>query len=416
MRRSCAAGGQSRPPLRLWAAGGAGPGDARTALGGALVRRCLSLFSWTLRLVVAWASLVVAAPALAQPEIELLGTDAAAGVDRYRVTIMPGDSLWAVATRRLPLTALDEGDGAALALVEESFSREFPGRPSTRLLPGDSFVLEVPAGTFVASTVERLGGEVRYTAFNGDVLSEYPRDPYLLYRLVRAARPGRAEVRLTGASADPVRLAERVFGVSPPDFLQVRWMRQAMASSTTRVAVDLERPYLDEFRNVRERALRVEEGEEGRHVYVFSAAQPDVPFVRVEDALGDEVDPAAFPPHFRVEFLKQGIVKRYLVTQPGDVLAVVRQPQNARWSKVYGGAWTRWREGEPSALEPFAPALTASGRLLPGRILVLTHAPEPPRARETAQCLGVPLVLLAAGLVLARVEPGGRWLRCGPGT
>jgi hypothetical protein len=199
---------------------------------------------------------------------------------------------------------------------------------------------------------------------------------------------------------DAVKLAARVFDVDPPDFLQVRWMREAMANSSTRVTVDLDRPYLDQFRNVRDRALRTEEGEEERKVYVFSETQAEVPFIRVEDAVGDTVDPGEFPRVFRVEYLKDGTIRRYVVTQPGDLLAVLKKPDSARWAKVYGDRFDGWVEGEPGELNPFASALNSVGGVQPGRILVLTYYPRLEKAGSGMECFGVPLLLFAFGMLL----------------
>ncbi|MBI4495246.1 MAG: hypothetical protein HY690_20925 [Chloroflexi bacterium] len=346
------------------------------------------------------------------PVIEFIEHDDAAQVDRYRVNIVPGSSLWEVATERLPLKALDEGHQLTFALLEQNFHKTFPGRPITQVFPGESFGLEVPAGTFVAKETEYTPTEDRYTSFNGDRLIHYSRDLYIVYRLMRKEKPNEAEVLLAGAQdlifvpdPDPAELAKQVYQVDQPDFLQVRLLRDLLASGTPtpRVTVDLEHRYLDDFRNYRARALRVEEGENGVKAYVFSEAQADVPFLRVEDGVGDELDPAAFPRLIRVEYYKDGTIRKMLMTQPGDILAVLRQPENAKWARLYD-KWDRWVEADAGALEPFASAVTSVGSLLPGRILMLTYHPKlgGRTSGSGAQCLGLPLVLLAGGLVLRR--------------
>lgn len=345
-------------------------------------------------------------PALAQsaaPEIEFLEHDAAAKVDRYRITIQPGTSLWSVAIERLPLKALDEADRAAFALLEESFHRSFPNRDITSVYPGEDFVLEVAEGTFVSEKIDRTRDEEVYIAFNGDRLIHYLRDPNVLYRLVRAGEPDQAEVRLRAGDGDPVELAKQVYQVDPPDFLQVRWMREALSDEQVRVTVDVNRRYLDEFRNHWARASKGEEGKDGLTTYTFSEAQIDIPFLRVDDAVGEKTNPVEFPRVFRVEYYKDGSIKKYVITQPGDLLAVLQKPQDEQWGTVYED-YDTWKEGEPGDLEPFASARTDMGSLVPGRILVLTFQPKPKRATSGIECFGLPLLIMAGGLVLHRRE------------
>ena len=64
----------------------------------------------------------------ATPELGPLGRDELRGVDRYRVTLKAGATLWDLALDRLPLTRLERDEAAAYWLVLESFGRAFPGR------------------------------------------------------------------------------------------------------------------------------------------------------------------------------------------------------------------------------------------------------------------------------------------------
>src|SRR5690606_26617130 len=144
------------------------------------------------------------------PPIEPLGSDAGSAVDRYRVTLQPGGTLWDIAQEHLPLVALEQGDQAAADIIIRSFSATFPDRPITAVHPGDSFVLEVPSGSFVTRRSETTAQGTRYEAFNGDRLLRPLDQPNIIYRLTRADQPDTAEVLVAGADADPVELAKTV--------------------------------------------------------------------------------------------------------------------------------------------------------------------------------------------------------------
>jgi hypothetical protein len=271
---------------------------------------------------------------------------------------------------------------------------------------GDEFVLEVPAGTFVTaslSTPDR-GRTVEYVSFQGDTLTQFRADPALVFRQVTAKNPNRARVLLrAGTSVPAVEVAKRVFQVDPPDFIEVRTVRGTFSENPPAIDVNLEQPYLDPFRNYRDQAVSVEPDEEGMQVYRFDPDDESNPFLVVEDAIGDEWEPANFPRIARREFYRDGTVKRYILTQPGDLLAALVKPENRRWATLLP-AWSSWTDGEVQQLKPFAPAVNDVGSLLPGRILVLVHQPkgEPGKGVE---CLGVPVGLAAtAGIV-------GEWCR-----
>lgn len=350
------------------------------------------------------------AQAQVNAEVQPLGPDAASGLDRYQITLGPGATLWAIASTLLPLTRFDAGDAEAYRLVVESFQRAFPDRPPESVRPDDRFVLEVPAGTFVTEHVSQEGETLVYRSFQGDQLTYYPRHPILLYRLVRADQPRRAVLSLTGQGGTPVDLARELFHVDQPDFIQVRAVRAALSDRRARVTVDLDHPYLDDFRNYRDRAISVEDSPDGKKIYLFAPDDPATPFVRVEDAVGDQHDPAAFPREWRLAFYRDGTVRRYLVTEPGDTLSALSQPDAASWQRVLPSI-KAWEAATVESIPPFSPAINENGGVIPGRLLVLSFAPKvaavptdtqsSPSSSAAAdlRCLGVPLavVLLLLG-------------------
>ena len=351
-------------------------------------------------------------PALAQAgyEISPLGTDAERKVDRFQVTIGPGGSFWEVGINHLPLVALEEGDLKAVELIELAWRASYPDRAPGELRPGDSFVVEVPSDAFVSRGFSRQGDRLVYESFDGDQLTTFPQDPVIQYRLKRADDPNRAEVLINGGQASAFDEAKRVYDVDPPDFLQVRTVRGALQERTTKLIVDLTRKYLDEFRLYRDRAVRVEDLPEGLKAYTFNREDADIPFVRVDDGVGDETEPGNFPPLFRIAYYRDGTVRRHLVTESGDGLGTLTRPDSAAWRQILP-AWQDWQQGQPETLPPFTPALNAAGVLLPGRILVVAFrprtvqtTPQPTRTSSGsgADCLGVPLGMLLAG---------GVWLR-----
>jgi hypothetical protein len=333
-------------------------------------------------------------------EIEAL-PDSTQGLDQYRVKVRPGSTLWDIATEALPRLVVDEGHGRALEVLEASFKKTFPDRAPNDVRLEDTFTLEVPDGTFVTAslnTIER-GRVIEYVAFNGDKLTEYLADPALVYRFVRAADPQREQVLVRpGTNVPAVEIAKRVYQTNAPDFLQVRHIRGGLGDKPV-VEVDLRRPYLDQFRNFRDRAVSVEPAEDGLQRYVFDPEDEEIPFVAVEDAIGDEWDPGNFPRLARNEFYRDGTVKRYLLSQPGEVLSALARPDNRRWATLLP-SWSVWTEGQPERLNPFAPAVNELGSLIPGRLLVLVHQPKPIDAMgRGVECFGVPLGLAAtAGL------------------
>jgi hypothetical protein len=379
--------------------------------GGAIAR-----WSWCTALL-ALAALLLAGlwePAVALAEaaydISPLGTDPARRVDRYQVTLGPGASLWDLGFNRLPLVAIEQGDQKVVELIEQSFRSEYPDRGPQLVKPGDSFVLEVPAGTFVSKTITRQDDRVMFESFDGDQLTTFPRDPVVQYRLRRASSPDQIEVLIQGGQSNPVDEAKKIYDVPDPDFVQVRTIRGALQERTSKITLDADRKYLDDFRAVRDRAARVEDTPEGLRAYYFNRDDSDIPFVRVDDNVGDQTDPGTFTRLFRIAYFKDGTVRKYLITEAGDSLGVLARPDSEVWRRTLP-AWQEWLPGQAETLQPFAPAIASSGALQPGRILVLAFRPRitqasPRPGGATGQgsginCAGIPLGLVLLGGVLA---------------
>jgi hypothetical protein len=329
-----------------------------------------------------------------------------------------GDALWDWARAALPLTVLDEGDTKAYGLVLDSFQGAFPDRPPDLLQPGETFALAVPAGTFVTQDLAQVGADAVYTSFDGDQLTVYRQPSPLLYRLVAHDQPEQVEVRLSGLPGSAAELARALYEVDPPDFIQVRTVRGALADPSLPVRVEQRGRYLDEFRNDRDRAVQQETNDDGLQVYTFAPDDVGEPFVRVEDGIGDETDPAAFPKRLRVAFYRDGTVREYLVTEPGDSLAQLARPDTTRWHAILPQV-AGWQPAVVEPLAPFAPALNQAGALLPDRLLGLRFAPltdqSKPPTTAGASCAGLPLALVLGGSGLAarrRRRAARSWTRC----
>jgi hypothetical protein len=354
--------------------------------------------------------LLSATPVVAQSATQLvsLGKDDSGQVERYEVTLGRGATLWDLAQSVLPLLALDKGDQQAYQTVLTSFQQTFPSRSPNALQPGDSFVLEVPVGTFVSQQSGREGRNMTYSSYQGDQLTVYPRGSPLLYRLVRHDQPDEAEVHLAGQTGSPVDLARAIYGVDTPDFVQVRVVRAALSDPSQPIVVDQNHPYLDDFRNYRDQATSVNTGSDGMQVYQFAADDQANPFERVEDVIGDATDPGAFPQLVRLAFYRDGSVRKYMITQPGDSLSPLNLPDTARWHQVLPDV-VDWQTGTVEPLPPFSPAVNQDGALLPDRILVLHFVPQP-RESATAStpsasglsCAGVPVAIVVVGALCTR--------------
>ena len=97
------------------------------------------------------------------------------------------------------------------------------------------------------------------------------------------------------------------------------WISSVITSSasenqerTAKIQVDVNRRYLDEFRAVRSRATRVEDTLQGLRAHYFD--DPSIPFVRVDDNVGDQTDPANFTRIFRIAYYRDGTVRKYIIT------------------------------------------------------------------------------------------------------
>jgi hypothetical protein len=376
-------------------------GAARGVLGLGLV--AIALLAWA----------VLGPPLRAEPLTGLAsqGQDPSGQMDRYQVTVSAGGSLWDVATGALPLMTLDQSDSVAYQVVLDGFQHDFPDRTPDLVQPGDSFSFEVPVGTFVTQDLTHEAADSVYRSFAGDELTVYARPSRVLYRLVSHDHRDRAGVRLSGQGGSPTDIARDIYGVDPPDFIQVRTVRAALTNPSERLVISAEPRFLDDFRNYRDRATQVDSGEDGIEVYTFAPADPSNPFVRVEDTIGDQTDPGAFPNRVRVAYYRDGTVRAYLVTGQGDSLSALAKPDTGRWRTILP-AVSDWQPGAVEPLAPFLPALNPVGALLPDRILVLRFSPitdgpsQPASAGLT--CAGLPLALVLGGSGLVA---GGRLRR-----
>jgi hypothetical protein len=393
-------------------------------MGGSGARARWSWYTTLVALSVLFAvSLLDLSVVVAQSSYEIspIGSDAGRRVDRYQITLGPGASLWDLGFNRLPLVAIEQGDQKVVEMIEQSFRNEFPDRGPQLVRPGDSFVLEVPTGTFVSKAVNRQGDKVTFDSFSGDRLTTFPKDPVVQYRLQRAGDPNHVEVMIQGGQADATEEAKKIYDVPNPDFVQVRTVRGALAERTAKIVVDANRKYLDEFRAVRDRATLVEDTPLGLKAYHFSKDDTDVPFVRVDDGVGDLTDPATFTRIFRIAYFRDGTVRKYVITEAGDSTGALAKPESEIWRSTLP-TWQEWLPGQAEALPPFAPAIASSGALQPGRILVLAFRPRvtpaSPRAVGAAgqgsgvSCAGLPLgMVLLGGVLVARTRKRSSWFK-----
>jgi hypothetical protein len=209
-------------------------------MGGSGTMARWSWYTALLALAVVFAdSLLDPAVAMAQAaaayEINPIGTDAGRRVDRYQITLGPGASLWDLGFNRLPLVAIEQGDQKVVELIEQSFRNEFPDRGPQLVKPGDSFVLEVPTGTFVSKSIARQGDRVTFDSFSGDRLTTFPKDPVVQYRLHRNGDPNHVEVMI-----QPTASTWTSFG---PSAIGQRWSkirrsgsRRTTSARTTRMS------------------------------------------------------------------------------------------------------------------------------------------------------------------------------------
>jgi hypothetical protein len=345
--------------------------------------------------------LACARPVHADPLAGLVAQpgDSADQTDHYQLTIGEGDALWDWARAALPLIDLDSGDDAAYQVILDGYQQAYPGRSPDALQPGDRFTFGVQAGSFVTQDVSQEGNNTVYTSYAGDQLTVYGPPSGLLYRLVTHDHPDQADVRVSGASPSAEDLARDIYQVDPPDFIQVRTVRGALDDPSQRVHVDQAGRYLDDFRNYRDQGTAGDLTDAGLQSWTF-ADDASEPFVRVEDAIGDETDPSAFPTQLRVAFYRDGTVRTYVLSQPGDSLEALEQPDTARWHTILPGV-AGWQTGEVETVPPFASAVNEAGVLLPDRLLVLRFSPAVKPASSLIpsglSCAGLPLALVLGG-------------------
>ena len=83
-----------------------------------------------------------------------------------------------------PMIGFEESDQKAFDTVEQAYKKRFPDRGVAGMRPGDTFTLEVPAGTFVTRDINRQPDGYEYISFNGDRLYYYPNEPAVVYARV----------------------------------------------------------------------------------------------------------------------------------------------------------------------------------------------------------------------------------------
>ena len=174
-------------------------------------------------------------------------------------------------------------------------------------------------------------------------------------------------VSLNDESRSPLDLAREIYQVDKPDFLQLREVKAALGEKNPRLTVDPSRRYLDDFRNYRERAIEVDQRGDIT-IYTFAFDDVDNPFVRVEDAVGDEADPGLFPRDFRLAYYRDGTVRTYTVTEPGDILGPLARPDISTWQAILPTV-REWQTGWIEPVGAFSPAVNPNGQLLPGACL-----------------------------------------------
>ena len=312
--------------------------------------------------------------------ISFLGRDGPNGTDHYLVSVGWGASFFEIAVESMPLVPVQD----AVTVLMDGFQTTYPDRPPEGLKPGDVFDLYVASGTLVCSEWRQRGSAREFRSLRCDHLTIYtdPRSP-VSYRLARAENPNLAEVMVNHETKlEPYELARALYGRDDPgfkpDFLQVLHANEVIERKTTLVDVDLARRHLDDFREIRESGEPGGKSEDGLDIYWFRSGQAAQPLFRVDDGIGDGIDPSAFPPLIRVYYYKDGVVRVY--QRAGDTMFLRdRQPRNDRWQRVFseyrGGqpAPERWEVGQPEQ-DQFARQLNELG------ITVLRYRPKPARS------------------------------------
>lgn len=350
-------------------------------------------------------------------EFTPLGVDSN-GWLQYRIRIQVGGSPFLVAVEKLtPLFRVD--DKGPSQYVADAYFAANPTRTPFSIQPDDEFTLSVPPDTFVVrwqqERIEDRGGPVRMREFvseRGDRLRMYLTDQFpILYELEPIDANGTATLQLHPDLAyllgsgrlDAIGLARLVYRVLDPDIRQVQIIRQLAAEvkpgQSVRMEIDRNTTYLDPVREAMSHApaiLRVPYPGRNHLMRATFTRDSGVPYLAVEDALGDHADVAELPAGqvFRIEYNWDGTVRVSYVTGDDDWWGR-RDPfqlrENERWAALYadhiGGENSPivWGPGEPSDLESFPTARDPNRRhaegersydyLVPGRAILLTFRP-----------------------------------------
>jgi hypothetical protein len=339
---------------------------------------------------------------------------------QYKVTINAGGAPSLVAASKLtPLFRVDGQD--AVSYVSAAYFQSNPGRTPNSIQPGDSFLLTLPADTFVVRWQQNLeehlahhGYLTEYVSERGDRLRYYLTDPFpLRFELLAVDAPERAVIQfhpdlsfmLQTGKTDPTRLAKLVYRVEEPDIFQVERMRKLATTLKDGVPASMEvdrtRQFLDPVREAMTRAERLEPVAEPERAHLTRAivpAEADLPFLAVEDSLGTRTSLADVEAGrvFRIEYGRDGTVRVSYQTGPEDAMGK-RDPyllrENERWEALYRRLSAqrerdlpiKWGPAEPADLDPFPTARDPLARsqdpkrqydyLAPGRVIVLTFRP-----------------------------------------
>ncbi|MGI5835759.1 MAG: hypothetical protein ACOX87_04610 [Chloroflexota bacterium] len=381
---------------------------AVTMVGSGLICRLMKLAGALLALLTILGMVVTPSPAVAAPpqddgwirnssyRIDFLGRDGPNSTDHYRVTLDWGATFFAIAVEAMPLLPAEQ----AVNILIDGYRSTFPERSTEEVHPGDAFHFYVAPGTLVCSEWRPIGGgAAEYRSLLGDHLILYT-DPFhpLKYRLKRGGDTNSEEVMVNHeAEPEPEELAKTIFGLNDPsfkpDYLQIQRARDILANRIAVATIDTSREHIDDFLEIRDSGERGDKTEQGLQIYWFKPESTAQPVFRVDDGIGDEIDPNTFPSPSRVYYYKDGVIRTYQRVQDIAFLSG-RQPQNEAWSKVYeewGGLNphpTRWEIGQPEQ-DAQAEELRRLG------IAVLRFQPvNPPKGNFLTQFLDLLLSLM----------------------
>lgn len=288
--------------------------------------------------------------------ISFLGRDASQGPDRYRLTFGFGATFFGTAVNSMPLLSAEQ----SVSILTDGYKAAFPGRPLQDVQPDDSFDFLVPLGTIVSVQWKKASDRIEYRSLRGDDLVLYTNPRSLItHRLIRTEDPVHAEVAINKeTAAKSVDLARAVYGQDDPNFkpdvLQVARARKALQENQSSITVNVTRGYLDDFSEIRDKAEPGGLAQNGLQIFWFRSGQLAQPLFRVDDGIGQAVDPSGLPSLMRVYYYKDGVVRTYQRAED-TVLLSGRQPKNDEWAQVftqYGKvdpAPSRWENGQPES-------------------------------------------------------------------